>query len=95
MKRVLFLAAVFCVGQIFAVDFSREILPILSNKCFVCHGPDGENKDVLRLDSFLEATRDLDGYKAINPTMPEESELLVRLHDKEDPMPPRKAPSRR
>ena len=91
MKGVLFLAAVFCVGQIFAVDFSREILPILSNKCFVCHGPDGENKDVLRLDSFLEATRDLDGYKAINPTMPGESELLVRLHDKEDPMPPRKA----
>ncbi|MBT6450592.1 MAG: DUF1549 domain-containing protein, partial [Verrucomicrobiales bacterium] len=91
MKRVLFLAAVFCVGQIFAVDFSREILPILSNKCFVCHGPDGENKDVLRLDSFLEATRDLDGYKAIDPTMLEESELLVRLHDKEDPMPPRKA----
>ena len=91
MKRVLFLAAVFCVGQIFAADFSREILPILSNKCFVCHGPDGENKDVLRLDSFLEATRDLDGYKAIDPTMLEESELLVRLHDKEDPMPPRKA----
>ena len=91
MKRVLFLAAVFCVGQIFAVDFSREILPILSNKCFVCHGPDGENKDVLRLDSFLEATRDLDGYKAIDPTMLKESELLVRLHDKEDPMPPRKA----
>ena len=91
MKRVLFLAAVFCVGQIFPVDFSREILPILSNKCFVCHGPDGENKDVLRLDSFLEATRDLDGYKAIDPTMLEESELLVRLHDKEDPMPPRKA----
>ena len=91
MKSVFFLAAVFCVGQIFAVDFSREILPILSNKCFVCHGPDGENKDVLRLDSFLEATRDLDGYKAIDPKMLEESELLVRLHDQEDPMPPRKA----
>jgi len=91
MKRVLFLAVVLCVGQIFAVDFSREILPILSNKCFVCHGPDGENKDVLRLDSFLEATRDLDGYKAIDPKMLEESEMLVRLHDQDDPMPPRKA----
>ncbi len=74
-----------------AVDFAREILPILSNKCFVCHGPDGEKKDVLRLDSFKEATRDLDGYKAIDPASPEKSELLVRLHDKEDPMPPKKA----
>ncbi len=73
------------------VDFAREILPILSNKCFVCHGPDGEKKDVLRLDSFVEATRDLDGYKAIDPASPEKSELLVRLHDKEEPMPPRKA----
>ncbi|SVE14576.1 uncharacterized protein METZ01_LOCUS467430, partial [marine metagenome] len=41
------------------VDFAREVLPILSNKCFVCHGPDGKKKDVLRLDSFKEATRDL------------------------------------
>ena len=49
------------------VDFAREVLPILSNKCFVCHGPAGEKKDVLRLDSFKEATRDLDGYKAIDP----------------------------
>ena len=33
------------------VDFAREVLPILSNKCFVCHGPDGEKKEVLRLAS--------------------------------------------
>ena len=81
------------VGSLSAtpVDFAREILPILSNKCFVCHGPDGEKKDVLRLDSFKEATRDLDGYKAIDPASPEKSELLVRLHDKEEPMPPKKA----
>jgi len=73
------------------VDFAREVLPILSNKCFVCHGPDGEKKDVLRLDSFKEATRDLDGYQAIDPASLEKSELIVRLHDKEDPMPPEKA----
>ena len=73
------------------VDFAREVLPILSNKCFVCHGPDGEKKDVLRLDSFKEATRDLGGYAAINPKQPDQSKLLVRLHDKEEPMPPRKA----
>ena len=73
------------------VNFAREILPILSNKCFVCHGPDGEKKDVLRLDSLAGATRDLGGYKAIDPESPSESELLVRIHDKEEPMPPKKA----
>ena len=34
------------------VDFARQILPILSDKCFVCHGPDAKKKDQLRLDSF-------------------------------------------
>ena len=43
------------------VDFAREILPVLSNKCFVCHGPDSKKKDLLRLDSFEGATRDLGG----------------------------------
>jgi len=80
-----------CASQLSAVDFSRDVLPILSNKCFVCHGPDGTNKDVLRLDSFAEATRDLDGHKAIDPKALKESEMLVRLHDQKDPMPPRKA----
>ncbi len=34
------------------VDFAREVLPILSNKCFVCHGPDSRKKDLMRLDSY-------------------------------------------
>jgi mono/diheme cytochrome c family protein len=70
------------------VDFAREILPVLSNKCFVCHGPDGEAKDVLRLDSFAAATRDLNGHKAIDPAAPEKSEILARLHSADEPMPP-------
>ena len=70
------------------VDFAREILPILSNKCFVCHGPAGQEKDVLRLDSFAAASRDLGGYRAIDPAAPEKSEILVRIHDADDPMPP-------
>ena len=73
------------------VDFAREILPVLSNKCFVCHGPDGKKKDVLRLDSLAEATRDLGGHRAIDPGAPEKSEILVRIHDADDPMPPKEA----
>ncbi len=69
------------------LDFSREILPILSDKCFVCHGPDAKEKE-LRLDSFEAATSDRGGYRAIDPDKPEASEVLVRIHDKEDPMPP-------
>jgi hypothetical protein len=73
------------------VDFSREILPVLSDKCFVCHGPDGRDKDVLRLDSFDEATRDLGGHRAIDPDSPDKSEILSRIHSADEPMPPEDA----
>lgn len=70
------------------VDFSREILPILSNKCFVCHGPDIHDDTDLRLDSFGAATEDRGGYRAVNPDHPEQSEVLARIASEEEPMPP-------
>jgi len=70
------------------VDFAREVLPVLSDKCFVCHGPDSEKQSDLRLDSFAGATEDLGGYAAILPNDPDESELIARIHDTDDPMPP-------
>jgi cytochrome c553 len=73
------------------VDFARQILPILSNKCFVCHGPDGEAKDELRLDSYEGATEDHDGHRAIDPKTPAKSQILVRLSSTDEPMPPKKA----
>ena len=73
------------------VDFAREVLPILSNKCFVCHGPDTRKKDLLRLDSYAGATKDLGDYQAVNPKDPGKSEILVRIHSKDEPMPPKKA----
>lgn len=73
------------------VDFAREVLPILSDKCFACHGPDTKKKDELRLDSYEAATADRGGYRAIDPEFPEDSEMLVRLHDTDDPMPPEDA----
>ena len=70
------------------VDFAREVLPVLSNKCFACHGPDTKKENELRLDSYAAATTDHEGRRAINPDALEESEILKRIHDKEDPMPP-------
>ena len=73
------------------VDFAREILPVLSDKCFVCHGPDTRKKDFLRLDSFDGATRDLGGYKAIDTSALANSEIITRINDADDPMPPEDA----
>ena len=73
------------------VDFSREILPILSNKCFICHGPDSRKEDLLRLDSFEGATSDLGGYRAVDPSDLAKSEIIARIHDADDPMPPEDA----
>ena len=74
-----------------SVDFAKEILPLLSDKCFVCHGPDTRKKDLVRLDSFEGATRDLGGYKAIDLKALSDSEIIVRMNDSDDPMPPENA----
>lgn len=70
------------------VDYSRDVLPILANKCFVCHGPDSHPDTDLRLDTESTATEDRGGYSAIDPKRPEKSELLKRIQDSADPMPP-------
>lgn len=72
-----------------SVDFSSDVLPILSNKCFHCHGPDENTREAdLRLDTFDGATRDLGGYAAVVPGDANESTLVQRIHDADEPMPP-------
>ena len=74
-------------------DFNREIRPILSEHCFACHGPDKKaRKADLRLDTQDGSRRDLDGYHAIVPGKPKDSELIFRIEteDKEEVMPPPK-----
>ena len=85
--------ALFCRADtdIKDINFARDILPILSNNCFVCHGPDAKRQDFLRLDSYQGATSDRGGYSAIDPNSPADSEILKRIHDAEDPMPPAEA----
>ena len=70
------------------INFSRDVLPVLSDKCYACHGPDTKNDKDLRLDSFEAATIDLGGYKAIDPSNLSESEVITRIFDRDDPMPP-------
>jgi len=77
------------------VSFNRDVRPILSDKCFHCHGPDAENQDSsFRLDSEEHATEDLGGYAAVVPGRPEESELVMRVEsaDRDVVMPPPDAP---
>jgi uncharacterized protein DUF1553/uncharacterized protein DUF1549/concanavalin A-like lectin/glucanase superfamily protein/cytochrome c len=63
------------------IDFNRDIRPILSDKCFACHGPDAPNKKIkLRLDSEAAAKGDLGkGRRAIVPADPERSEVVRRI----------------
>ncbi len=75
------------------VDFARQVLPILSNKCFVCHGPDAAEvgKDMRRLDSIEAATAVSDDGRAIDQAAPERSLILTRIHSADNPMPPEDA----
>ena len=74
--------------------FNRDIRPILSDKCFHCHGPDPKKRDSgLRLDIREDAIKKHDGIHAIVPGKPDESEMLVRVAsaDRDEIMPPPKA----
>ena len=75
------------------IDFNKSIRPILSDKCFACHGPDDKHREAdLRLDTREGAIADHDGTRAIVPGDLEESELIQRITtaDADDVMPPEK-----
>ena len=63
------------------VEFNRDIRPILSDKCYTCHGPDAAAKHVpFRLDSEVAANADLGGGRyAIIPGNPDASILIQRI----------------
>ena len=74
-----------------AVNYNRDVLPILVNKCFACHGTDqAKRKAGLRLDTKASAYAERDGVHAVVPGQPEASELVTRIFstDSDEVMPP-------
>ncbi len=74
-----------------AVDFDREVRPILSDKCFHCHGPDESGRKAkLRLDTSEGSRREKDGVRPVVPGRSAESEIIFRITstDTEEVMPP-------
>lgn len=72
------------------IQFNRDVRPILSEKCFHCHGPDKNTREAgLRLDTFEGAIEE----GAIKPGQAELSEVVARIVsvDPSDLMPPPKS----
>jgi mono/diheme cytochrome c family protein len=80
-----------------AVDFSRDVRPLLAKNCFVCHGADEKHREAgLRLDLRDAALKPLaDGKTAIVPGHADRSEFVRRITAKaaDERMPPADANS--
>ncbi|MCC6403377.1 MAG: DUF1553 domain-containing protein [Fimbriimonadaceae bacterium] len=73
------------------IEYGRDVRPILSQRCFKCHGPDAAiaKTNGLRLDLAEDLTRDRGGYSVVVPGKPDESWLIARVTaDEATRMPP-------
>ena len=76
------------------IKFNRDVRPILSSKCFHCHGPSEKSRKAnLRLDLKESAFSDRKGVRAVVGGKPKSSELWHRImeNDPEEIMPPPEA----
>ena len=76
------------------VDFATEIKPLLSDRCFLCHGPDAETRQAdLRLDSVTGIKAPLSSDATLHAVVagnPDASQLVARIlsDDPDAQMPP-------
>lgn len=72
------------------IDFQRDIRPILSDTCYKCHGPDGEER---KADLRLDTEEGLFDSSMVVPNEPASSELYLRIvsEDEDTLMPPPKS----
>lgn len=88
---VLLLGVIGLSNAVFAdqpIQFNRDVRPILSSKCYHCHGPDEHDREAdLRFDKVVE---DLADRGVVVPNEPGESELIRRItsDDADEVMPP-------
>lgn len=68
------------------VNFARDVRPILSGRCFKCHGPDDQTREAgLRLDQSEASRQKLEsGKRAIVPGDLEASEFIARMTTSDD-----------
>lgn len=92
------MTALFLMGTVAAedrVDFNFQVRPLLSDRCFFCHGPDEKaRKAKLRLDQREDVfSPRKDGKRVVKAGDPNSSELVRRLFsvDPEEQMPPPEA----
>jgi hypothetical protein len=83
LLRVLLITVVLAMfnSRAVAVDYQRDVRPILAQNCFQCHGADDAARQAgLRLDQSTGATSELEsGNRAVIPGKPAASELLSRV----------------
>jgi len=85
LPTALLLACAFAARAAEVPSFNRDVLPILSDNCFACHGPDAKQaKGGLRLDLRDSATKPAkSGETAIVPGKPSASALVKRIETKD------------
>ena len=74
------------------VEFNRDIHPILSDRCFACHGPDKNKREAeTRLDTLEGLRGNVEKTGPVVPGNPNASEMIRRIEssDNDTRMPPR------